>query len=228
MGEKQSLIALIKHIFIDIINQKKRSFLIIYLSMLVIDRVNYMVFHFFAIGVSYFVLSVICNIVLVYFYLSMDDSIPLDAIKKAVTENFFGAFKVATVNLLILIIILLPIVGVIGSFSPVHVGYSGELGTLSVFIMIILLFIGGIFIVSITSLSIIHSIVEHTGIRVSFRNGINTTRLYFELIFKLMTIFIILAIPAASEMLIMGFLSLILQLSFISIAIDCIKRQNAK
>lgn len=224
MGEQQSLIALIKHIFIDIIDQKKKSFLIIYLIMLVVDRMNYMVFQYFAMGLSYFILSVVCNIVLVYFYLATDDYMPLDSLKKAVTENFFGAFKVATVNLLILLMILLPVVAL---FSQVD-GEFLDSNKVLFFIMTILLVFGGIFLVSVTSLSIIHSIVEHRGIRVSFQHGLNTTKFYFKLIFKLTVMFILLAIPASSTMLIMNFLSLILQLSFITIAIDSIKMRNVK
>jgi hypothetical protein len=224
MGEKQSLIALIKHIFIDIISQKKKSFLMIYLSMLVIDKVNYMIFNFFAIGISYFIVSVICNIVLVYFYLSVDDYLPLDTIKKAITESFFDAFKVAIVNLLILSIFLLPIVR--GFYSAESELLNSSIGLN--YILIILLIIGGIFIISATSLSIIYSIVEHRGIRMSFKNGINTTKHHFKLIFNLMIVFILLAIPSSSEMLIMGFLSIALQLSFISIVINSIKVGNAK
>ena len=210
-----------RHIFIDIIGSKKKSFLIIYLCILVIDKLNYMIFSSFAITISYFVLSVIFNILLVYFYLSRDDHLPLDDLKKAATESFFVALKIATINILILFIICTPLIGFFSQGNLIT--YSKGLS----FILIILLILGGIFMVSTTSFSIIHSIVEHTGVRLSFKNGIDTTKNSFRLILKIVISFILLAIPASTEPFIMGFLSLILQLSFISIAINSIKKRNA-
>jgi len=221
MSERQSLIGLMKHIFIDIINQKKKSFLIIYLAMLVLDRVNYMILQSFAIGFSYFIMSVICTIVLVYFYLAIDDHIPLNKLLKAINENFFLTFKVATVNLLILLLIFLPI---IWFFSALTIDIQDPI---YIFILI-LLTLGGILLLSTTSLAVIHSIVEHNNIKMSLYNGLNTAKTYLKIIFKLMIVFIILAIPASSSIFIMNFLSIILQLSFITIVIDSINSRNVK
>jgi hypothetical protein len=221
MGEKQSLIALIKHIFIDIINQKRKSFLIIYISMLLLDILNYMILQSFAIGFSYFIISVVCNIVLVYFYLAIDDCIPVNKVLKAINENFFLTFKVATINLIILLMVFFPIIWFVSTANI-------DMRDPAYIFIILLLVLGGVLLLSITSLAIIHSIIEHNNITMSIYSGFNTSKTYFKLIFKAMMVFIMLAIPCASMSFVMNFLSIILQLSFITIAIDSINKRNVK
>lgn len=224
MSGHNSLLAIIKHVFIDIIGHRRKSFLIIYFCTLVAEKINYMIFSSFAIGISALMLSIIINIVLVYFYLSTDDLLPPQKLKQAISESFLKVLKVAIVNTAIIFII-----------STIALGISTQSGidfkSINPIFALVLLFpiiAAMFFLIGITSSSIIHSIVEHSSVISSFKNGIETAKESFWSISKLLSAFIILAFISLGELFLVNFLSIILQISFISITIDSIKRRNAQ
>lgn len=200
MSANNSLISVISHVFRDVIIEKRKSFLIVY-SLLLLSS-------FLPPIPTYFLFSGILNIVLVYLYLSHEDALPLDKLKQAIKESFFNVFKIMIVNIVVVAALV-----------------SLGLGIYSVFksqIVVIASLPIAIFIIGIVSFSIIHSIIGNVGPTIAIRRGIYTTRNNFWLTFRLILLFILSMTLVSSELFIVNFMSLILQLSLISIVVNSV------
>jgi hypothetical protein len=204
MSVNSSLTATIVHVFRDVILPKKRSFLIVYCLLILSNFVPPVI--------SYFLLSAIINIVLVYLYLNGEDDLPIDKIKEVLKENFLNVFKITILNLIIIAIL-----------TAIGLQIYSLLNGLRVFPLIILALLPlMIFVVGVVSLSVIHTIVENVKVVVAINRAIYTTKSNFGLIFKLIILFILIALVVSSHAFFLNFISIVLQLSLISIVVNSV------
>jgi hypothetical protein len=204
MTVKNSLAATVVHIFRDVIIPKKKSFLVIYLLLIISNFVPPII--------SYLLLSSIINIMLTYLYLSSEDSLPIDKIKQIIQENFFNVFKITIINLGIVAILTATALQI----------YSLVNGSAILPLLVIASLPVIIFIVGVVSFTVIYTIIENTKVTVAINKSIYTTKNRFALLLKLILFFVLFALGISSNIFILNFISLVMQLSFISIVVDSI------